>query len=54
MGRYSWFVRAGLGVILTAFLLSVVVLIPRNAASVASAADVVADLETAIETASGD
>ena len=41
LGRYSRFVRAGLGVIVTAFLLSVVVLVPRNADSLASAVETI-------------
>lgn len=40
VGRYSRFVRAGLGVILTAFALALVVLLPRNTESLAGAVEV--------------
>lgn len=41
VGRYSKFVKAGLGVILAAFALTVVVLLPSNLGSVANAVDAV-------------
>ena len=41
VGRYVRLVRAGLGVIVGAFLLSVVALLPNNLDSVASAVDAV-------------
>jgi hypothetical protein len=41
LGRYSRFVKAGLGVIVGAFLLAVVVLLPANLDSVAGAVDAV-------------
>jgi hypothetical protein len=40
LGRYSRFVRAGLGVILAAFVLSAVALLPGNTDSLASVVDV--------------
>ena len=39
MGRYSQFVKSGLGVILAAFLLAVIVLLPANLDSIADAVD---------------
>lgn len=41
VGRYSRFVRAGLGVILTAFVLAVVGLLPANLDSIPGAVDAV-------------
>jgi uncharacterized membrane protein YczE len=41
IGRYSRFLRAGLGVILGAFLLAVVTRVPDNLASVSSAVDAI-------------
>ena len=41
LGRYSRFVRAGLGVIIGAFLLAVITLLPNNLDSVSSAVDAV-------------
>jgi|GEM_PF-396720 hypothetical protein len=41
LGRYSRFVKAGLGVILTAFVLALVVLLPRNTESLASAVETI-------------
>jgi hypothetical protein len=41
LGRYSRFVRAGLGVILGAFTLAVVVVLPSNLGSVANAVDAI-------------
>ncbi len=39
LGHYSRFVRAGLGVILTAFFLAAVVVLPQNTDSLASAVE---------------
>lgn len=39
LGHYSRFVRAGLGVILAAFIIAVVVLLPQNTDSLASAVE---------------
>jgi len=41
VGRYSRFVRAGLGVIVGAFGLAVLVLLPSNAESLASAVEAI-------------
>lgn len=41
VGRYSTFVKAGLGVILGAFTLALVVLLPSNSDSVANAVDAI-------------
>jgi len=41
VGRYSRFVKAGLGVIITAFVLAVVGLLPANLDSVSSALDAI-------------
>ena len=41
LGRYSRFVRAGLGVIIGAFLLAVITLLPNNLDSVSSAVNAI-------------
>ncbi|MDS0260076.1 hypothetical protein NDI56_11795 [Haloarcula sp. S1CR25-12] len=41
LGRYSQFVKAGLGVILGAFLLAVVVLLPANLDAATAAVDAI-------------
>lgn len=41
VGRYSRFVKAGLGVILSAFLLAVIALLPENLDSLSSAVDAI-------------
>lgn len=41
VGRYSRFVKAGFGVILSAFLLAVIALLPENLDSLSSAVDAI-------------